>query len=147
MSPQTVKIIIVLVLLLHGVAHARAAFYLLADALGFQHAPTLPVRTWLIPSLSLKAASFAASIFWLFSTIGFLAAAWFFWSAGAAGETWQQLAIGAAILSTAGSALFSGIWPGAPTKRMSSLDTVISLVVNAAILIALLLFHWPTNYF
>jgi hypothetical protein len=65
-----------------------------------------------------------------------------FWSADVPGETWRQIAIASAIISTLGSILFSGIWPGAPTRRMSTLDTVISLVVNVAILIALLLLNW-----
>ncbi len=80
MSPQTINIIIALVLLLHGIAHGRASFYLLLDGFGLSHAPTLPVRSWIIPKLPIKAASLAASIFWLLSTVGFMAAAWFFWS-------------------------------------------------------------------
>jgi len=32
-------------------------------------------------------------------------------------------------------ALFSGIWPGAPNRRLSNIDTAIALAINAAILV------------
>jgi hypothetical protein len=143
MSPNTIKTIIAIVLLLHGFAHGRAFFYLVADAFGMSHAPTLPVRTWLIPSLSLRAASSAASVFYFLSTIGFFVTAWLVWSTDASGGTWRQIAVISAIISTLGSVLFSGIWPGAPTQKMSTLDTAISLVINVVILVALLGLKWP----
>jgi len=48
-----------------------------------------------------------------------------------------------AIISTLGIILISGIWPGAPNRKLAILDTIISLVVNLAILITQLWLHWP----
>ncbi|MBE2240570.1 MAG: hypothetical protein IAE81_22475 [Caldilineaceae bacterium] len=53
------------------------------------------------------------------------------------GVTWQQLAAAAAAISTLGIVLFSGIWPGAPNRKLSKIDTIIALVINAAILVLL----------
>jgi hypothetical protein len=143
MSPHTINIIIAIILLLHGLAHGRAFLMLLTDAFGLGSGATLPVRAWLFPSLSRRASAAAASIFWLLPTIGFIWAAWMLWSADVPSEAWRQIVIASAIISTLGSVLFSGIWPGAPTRRMSDLDTVISLVLNGVILVALLLLKWP----
>jgi hypothetical protein len=145
MSEQTIQTIIAIVLLLHGLAHGKAFFSLLADAFRTGKGNTLPVRTWIFPSLSIRVVSLAASVFYLIATIGFLATAWLVWSSGLTGETWRQIAIGAAIISTLGSLIFSGIWPGAPTERMSNLDTVISLALNAIILVALAWLNWPAQ--
>lgn len=143
MSDQTIKIIITIAIVLHALAHGRAFLSLIRDALGSGTAKTIPVRFGLAPSLSRKAAASLASVFWFLATLGFFAAAWMFWSGAQPEEAWRQIAIAAAIISTLGSLLFSGIWPGAPTKQLSTLDTVISLVFNAAILIALVLLKWP----
>ena len=142
MSPQTIKIIITATLLLHGVAHGRAFLTLVAVAAGGSHA-WIPVRSWLFPSLSLKTAAAIACVFWLPATIGFVAAAMAFWGIVIPGETWRQLAIVSAIISTLGIALFTGTWPGAPDRRLSTLDTIIALVINLAVFVALLWLQWP----
>ena len=66
-----------------------------------------------------------------------------YWSGAQPEAVWRQIAIAAAIISTLGSLLFSGIWPGAPTSQLSTLDTVISLMLNAVILVTLGLLKWP----
>jgi len=38
------------------------------------------------------------------------------------GVTWQPLAAAAAAISTLGIVLFSGIWPGAPNRKLSKID-------------------------
>ena len=143
MSDQTIQFLIVAVLLLHGIAFARATGTLLVQWRSRSNSGWLPLRFWLYPSLSAPATAALAFFFWLLSTIGFIGAAMAFWEILIPGELWRQLAIGGAIISTIGIILFSGIWPGAPTKRMSQLDTVIALVVNVAILVCLLWLEWP----
>jgi hypothetical protein len=59
------------------------------------------------------------------------------------GEYWRQLALISAVISTLGTLIFSGIWPGAPDQRLSTLDTVISLVVNVAVIFLLLVMQYP----
>ena len=143
MSPQTIKILITAVLLLHGIAHGRAFVTLVMVAAGRSSNEWVPMRSWLLPSLSERAAAGIAGIFWLLSTIGFVAAALSFWGAILPDAPWRQLAIASAIISTVGTALFSGIWPGAPNQRLSSLDTAISLAVNLGVIIALVWMQWP----
>jgi hypothetical protein len=141
MSPQTIKFIITAVLFLHGLAHGNAFLSLPRQAGGSK--PVLPVRSWLIPSLSPRTAAIVAGFFWLLSAIGFVVAGLSFWGALLPGSDWRQYAVLSAIISTAGIILFSGIWPGAPNRRLSNIDTVIALVVNIAIFVTLLWVQWP----
>jgi hypothetical protein len=143
MSPNTIRIVITAVLVLHGIAHGRALLTLLADATGLGSGAWLPVRSWLFPSLGRRTAAIVASVFWLLSTLCFLAAGLLFWGTFASEEYWRQLAIAGSIVSTIGIALFPRTWPGAPNTKLSDLDTVIALVMNLAILVSLLLLNWP----
>jgi hypothetical protein len=143
MSDHVIKILIAGALLLHGLAHGRAFIALVIDALRSQSEPAVPVSSWLLPSLSTRATAGIASPFWLLSTLGFIGAALAFWGTIIPGELWRTLAVSSSIISSAGMVLFSGIWPGAPDRRLSNVDTVIAAVMNAAILVLLLVFGWP----
>lgn len=143
MSPQTIKIIIAGALLLHGLAHGKAFFALIADASRMGGQAPVPIRSWLLPSLSPKAAAIIASPFWLLSTLGFIAASLGLWGTFVPGEAWRPLAVVSSVISSLGIVLFSGIWPGAPNRRLSNLDTAIALVINTVILVLLVLLDWP----
>lgn len=143
MSAQTIKILVTAALFLHGVAHGRAFFALLNQSLGRLPASWLPVRSWLLPSTSGKAVAGIASIFWLLSTVGFIAAALSFWGILLPPDVWSQVVVPAAIISTLGIILISGIWPGAPNRQLAILDTVIALIVNIAVLVSQLWLNWP----
>jgi hypothetical protein len=143
MSTQVIRIIIAGTLLLHGIAHGRALIALLACAFGANPSPKLPVRSWLFPSLATRTAALIASVFWLLATLGFIAAALSFWGVLIAPDAWRQLAVVSAVISTVGIVLFSATWPGAPSRRQSTLDVVIALVVNLAVFVALLWLNWP----
>jgi hypothetical protein len=142
MSPDTIKFIITAVLFLHGVAHGWAFFQLLPQATNPNAKPAIPVRSWLFPKLSPRPAAIAAGVYWLLSGIGFIGAALSLWNAPATG-LWRQLAVGSALISTIGIVLFSGIWPGAPNRKLSNLDTIIALVVNIAVFLLVLVLNWP----
>jgi len=142
-SPDVVKILIIGALLLHGLAHAKAFFELIGDALRPQERKTLPVHSWLMPSLARKTASLLASPFWLISALAFVVASLSFWGIAMAGFDWRTLAVAGAIVSSLGIALFSGVWPGAPSQKLSTLDTVIALGMNAAIVVLLVGAKWP----
>ncbi len=144
MSPQTIKILITAALLLHGVAHGRAFSCLAQTAAGGGSSVWIPMRSWLFPKASKKTTAAIAAVFWLLATIGFVVAALGFWGFIFPGQYWRQLSLVSAVISTLGTVLFSGIWPGAPDKRLSTADTVISLVVNVAIFVALLVLQWPS---
>jgi len=143
MSPQTIKVLITAALLLHGLAHGRALFSLVAQVAGAPTGAWLLVRSWLFPSLAPRIAAAIAAIFWLAATVGFIAAALSFYGGFIPGQLWRQLAIVASIVSIIGIALFNGIWPGAPSRRLSNLDTSIALGMNVAILLSLLWLQWP----
>ncbi|MCJ7570218.1 MAG: hypothetical protein MUO58_22115 [Anaerolineales bacterium] len=143
MSPELIRILITAAILLHGVAHAKAFFALIANAATSGDRAPVPVRSWLFPSLSPRAVALLASPFWLLSTTGFVAASLSFWGILAVAEMWRQLAIGSSVISALGIALFSGIWPGAPSRKFSALDTAIALFMDAAILVLLLWAKWP----
>jgi hypothetical protein len=142
-SPDFIKVLIAGALLLHGLAHGKAFLELIRDALRPETRRTLPVHSWLMPSLSRKTASLLASPFWLLSALAFIGAALSFWGIALEGSAWRTLAIGGAILSSLGIGLFSGVWPGAPTRRLSVLDTLIALGLNAVIVVLLVGINWP----
>jgi hypothetical protein len=142
MSPATIQFIITAAIFLHGLAHGRAAAALLIQAGGKRLKDWLPMRTWLVPSLEPKIAALIAAFFWVPSTLGFLAAALVLWGILSPGADWRTLALASAVLSTLGSLIFSGVWPGAPNRKLSNLDTTISLVINAAIILVLQVFGW-----
>lgn len=123
-------------LAIQAFSHGVAFFALIGDARS-DDKPALPVRSWLLPALSHRTAAWIASIFWLLATLGFVAALISIWNRLLPGLPWQALAAAAAAISMLGIVLFSGIWPGAPNRKLSKTDTIIALVINAAILVLL----------
>jgi hypothetical protein len=142
-SPELIKVLLAGALMLHGVAHGKAFFALIGDAQRAGDRTPLPVRSWLLPSLSPRAAALLASPFWLLSTLGFILSSLSFWGFLVTGDIWRPLAVAGSIVSTLGIVLFSGIWPGAPNRRLSTLDTGIALVLNGVILVLLVWLQWP----
>jgi len=88
-----------------------------------------------IPLLAASVATTVASIFWVLSTIGFVAAAMSFWGVLVPGDAWRQLAVASSIVSALGIVLFFGTWP--------TFNTFAALAVNIAVLVTQLWLHWP----
>lgn len=143
MSPETLKFIIAAALLLHGLAHGRAAFVLAGEVARPDARRALPLRTWLKPSLDRRLASGLALPFWFLSTVGFLWAALAVWGTVEATLSPSEVAAASAAISTAGIVVFSGIWPGAPSRTLSNLDTGIALGLNLVILVLVIGMGWP----
>ena len=143
MSPQIIKFLITATLLLHGLAHGTAFFALLTFASQNGKGAKLPFSSWLFPSLKPRTGAYIASVFWLLSAVGFILASLSFWGTFLPDEVWRSLALVSAVISTVGIILFKGTWPGAPTLKISILDTVIALVINLAVFVCLLWLHWP----
>jgi hypothetical protein len=139
MSDQVINIVIGAVLLLHGLGHGGAfgALIWIGRRGGKAAAPWRAARSWLIPTLSARAATIVASIFWILSLIGFVAAALSFWGILVPGEVWRQLAVASAIVSFVGIVLFFGIWP--------TFNMLAALGVNVTVLVTQLWLHWPAN--
>lgn len=135
MSAQTIKVLIAGALLLHGLGHAGAVGALIANALGRPTGSWPPARSWLFPSLAAPAARTVASIFWVLSAIGFVAASMSFWGILVPGDAWRQLALASSVVSILGIALFFRPWP--------TFNTLAALGMNIAVLVTQLWLHWP----
>lgn len=140
---EIVKLVIFVVLLLQGLSHGTAAYALFKDAARAEGQPPVPVRSWLLPSLAPKTAAWIASIFWLLATLGFVATALTFWQVMMPVAAWQALVAASAIVSMLGIGLFSGIWPGAPTRKLARIDTVIALLIDVVVLVLLVVGWLP----
>ena len=137
MSEQIIKIVIAAVLLLHGLGHGGAlgALIWIRSRPGGDTGGWLAARSWLFPSLPAPVATTIASVFWVLSLIGFVAAALSFWGILVPGDAWRQLAVASASVSTLGIVLFFGTWP--------TFNTIAALAVNIAVLVTQLWLHWP----
>ncbi len=135
MSPQLIKILIPLVLLLHGLGHGGAIGALIAIDRGLSGGKWLSARSWLFPNINSRAAKIIAIIFWGVSLIGFVAAALSFWGILVPGDLWRQLALISAFISFTGIVLFWGRWP--------LFNTLAAQAVNVAVFVTQLWFYWP----
>jgi hypothetical protein len=137
MSDQTIKLLIAGALLLHGLGHGGAlgALIWLAKKPGTSTGGWKPARSWLFPNLDPSTARTIASIFWVLSLLGFVAAALSFWGILVPGDLWRQLALVSAVVSGVGIVLFIGNWP--------TFNTIAALAMNVAVLVTQLFTHWP----
>lgn len=145
LSPSVLRIIVVVALATHGIAHAMALAGLIGQSVGGASASQVAVRSWLLPGLGPNATAAAASLFWLAATVGFLLAALSFWGILVPDAPWRQIAVASAIVSIVGIALFSGTWPGSPSELRSMLNTGVAMTMNVAILVTQLWLHWPAQ--
>lgn len=127
-------------LLIHGLGHGGALGALAwigrfgeKDTGGWHAA-----RSWLFPSLDPRTATATASLFWIASMIGFVAASLSFWGVLVPAEAWRYLAV-IAFVSAIGILLFFGTWP--------TFNMLAALGMNIAVLIALLWLRWPPEPF
>jgi hypothetical protein len=145
LSTPVFRIIIVVALAAHGIAYAMALAGLIGQSLGGASASQVVVRSWLMPGLGPNAAAAAAIPLWLVATVGFLLVALSFWGILIPDAPWRQIAVGSAIASIVGIALFAGTWPGRPNELESMLDTGVAITMNVAVLLTLLWLHWPAH--
>lgn len=135
MSTSTIQIIIGAVLLLHGLGHIGALAALSFTGRGRDTGGWKSARSWLVPSLAPGTARAIASVFWVLSAVGFVAAALSFWGILLPTDIWRQLAAVFAIVSAVGIVLFLGTWP--------VFNTIAALAVNIAVLVSIFWLHWP----
>jgi len=139
MTADTARGLIFGALMIHGLGHGGAlgALTWIAFRPGDPTGGWSAARSWLLPALPAATATAVASGFWIVSMLGFVAAALSFWGIVLPGEAWRPLAIGSAVVSLVGIALFFGTWP--------PFNTIAALAVNALVLICLLWLRWPTD--
>jgi hypothetical protein len=143
MSADTLRIGIAVGLLLHGLAHLVALGALLAILAGAQQRSSLIPRLWVLPRSSARLAALVGALLWAAAAVGFLGAAAAIGGMWLNASAWRVLATAAAFISLVGIAAFAGTWPGSPTSRRSVLNTGIAVLVDLAIVAALLGLHWP----
>lgn len=144
-SPSVLKIIVVVGLAAHGIAHAIALGGLIGQSAGGASASQVVIRSWLLPGLGPNAAAASAIPFWLVATVGFLLAALSFWGILIPDAPWRQIAAASAIASLIGVAFLAGTWPGSPTELRSILNSGIAVTMNVAVLLTQLWLHWPAQ--
>jgi hypothetical protein len=137
MSDQMVKLIITGALAVHGLGHggAVAALAWIGVRPGTDTGGWHAAQSWLLPGLSAGTAASVASVIWIASLVGFVAAALGFSGILVPGEAWRPLAAITAVVSMVGIVLFIGTWP--------AFNTVAALGMNVAVLVALLGMRWP----
>ena len=122
-------------LLLHGLGHggAMGALWWIAEQPGTETGGWTAARSWAFPTLA--AAPMLAIGFWTVALVGFVIAALSFWGVLLPGDWWRPVAVLAAVVSLVGILLFAGNWP--------TFNTIAAVAMNVAVLVAVLILHWP----
>jgi len=128
MSSDWWRMLIGAVIAAHGVGHV----FFLVPTVGLAHWAGLTGRSWLlsghIPDLAVK---IAGAVLWLLVIAGFVAAGVGVWSQQ---EWWRSVAIASSAVSLLGLALFA----------QGGQQFLSAAVMDVIILVALLVFHWPS---
>ena len=138
------EIVFAIAVLGHGLAHAVATINLGRQIGGTVKDGALTVRSPLLPDLSVRAAAALAMAFWLPATIGFFVAVPAMLDLFLGDLAWSAVLAVAALISSAGIALFAGTWPGGEA-RLRALHIVLALGMNAIILVTQLVLGWPES--
>ena len=142
-SARTIRIVIFIALLAHGIAHMNAIIALISQGLSGPSSAVVTVQSWLFPSFSPNLSALLALPFWVISGLGFLAAAASFWGIFLPALAWRRVALMSAIISSIGIVLFSAIWPGTPNDLRLLIHPFAAMFMNIAVIATQLLLHWP----
>lgn len=136
MSPTTLRILIGLVLIVHGIGHAMAFF----PALNIFSNEFWHHRSWLLTSLIGDTASRVLSMI-LFGAalLGFVAAGLGLFGWLVPHEWWRNLAVVSAVISLVALALFWNSFASLFPNKIGA------IAVNIAVLWGLLLANWPSE--
>ena len=136
MSPLTLRIIIGLVLLVHGIGHIMAFL----PALNITSTDKWHHRSWLLTPLIGDNASRVISII-LFGAafFGFIAAALALFGWLVPHEMWRTLSVYSAVISLAALSLFWNSFVSLFPNKIGA------IAVNIAVLVSLLWLNWPSE--
>ena len=136
MSPTTLRIIIGLALLVHGIGHIMAFF----PALNITSTDKWHHRSWLLTPLIGDSASRVISII-LFGAafIGFIAAALGLFGWLVPHDLWRTLSVYSAVISLVALTLFWNSFVALFPNKIGA------IAVNIAVLVCLLWLNWPTE--
>ena len=134
MSTSTLRIIIAIVLIGHGIGHVLGVL----AAFGVKLTPTHSAKSWLLTgALGEMVSRGLAFVIFLAATLGFIAAGLGMFGWLVPESLWQQLAIWASVISLVGLILFINAFPTFFPNWIGA------NAVNVAVLVLLLLAHWP----
>ncbi len=136
MSNQTLRIIISLVLIAHGIGHWMG----IMTAVGAIKTDNWHSRSWLLTdSLGDSTARIVALVLWIVAFIGFLAAGTGTLGWSVTEDSWRTLAVIAAVISLVALVLF---WNAFAVLFPNKIGAI---AVNIATLVAILLADWPSD--
>jgi hypothetical protein len=136
MSASTLRIIIALGLLIHGIGHAMAFF----PALGIFSTENWHHRSWLLTgAIGDSASRIISMIFFGIVLIGFVGAGLGVFGWLVPHELWRTLAIASAVISLVALALFWNSFAALFPNKIGAIG------VNIATLVCLLWANWPTE--
>jgi len=134
MSPRVIQIAVPIVLILHGVGHVMGVL----TATGAVGTDAWHSRSWLLTDLlGDSTARMIASVLWIVTVVGFIAAGAgaFGWSATAG--SWRTIAVVMAVVSLVTLALYWNAFASLFPNKIGS------IAVNLAVLYGVLIAHWP----
>jgi hypothetical protein len=136
MSGTTLRIIIALVFLVHGVGH----FMGIMPAVGLSSVKGWSSRSWLLtPLLGETASRIISVVLFLAALVGFLAAALGLMGWLVPHDTWRTLAVASAMISLIALALFWNAFVSFFPNKLGA------IVVDVATLVCLLVLNWPSE--
>jgi hypothetical protein len=136
MSSTTLRLIIALVLFVHGIGHVMG----ILPVLGLSTIETWNVRSWLLTDLLGDTITRVIGfILFAAALIGFLGATLGLMNWLVPHEWWRTLAVVSAVISLVAIALFWNAFVAFFPNKLGA------IAVNAAVLIGLLVADWPTE--
>lgn len=136
MSPTTLRLIIGLVLLVHGIGHVMAFL----PALNITSTDKWHYRSWLLaPVIGDTASRVISIILYGAAFIGFIAAALGLFGWLVPHDLWRSLAVVSAVISLIALALFWNSFASLFPNKIGA------IAVNIAVLVCLLWLNWPTE--
>jgi hypothetical protein len=136
MSNQTLRTIIALALIIHGIGHWMG----ILTATQVIKTDTWHARSWLLTDpLGDSTARMIALALWVITFVGFLAAGAGAWGFDPTQGSWRTIAVVSAVLSLIALALF---WNSFAVLFPNKVGAI---AVNVATLVAILLRDWPST--
>ena len=136
MSPTVLRMIIALVLFVHGIGHVMAFF----PALGISSTETWHARSWLLTSVIGESASKVILVI-LFGAalLGFVGAALALMGWLVPHDVWRTLSIVSAVISLIAIVLYWNAFVALFPNKIGA------LAVDIAVLVCLLFLNWPSE--
>jgi hypothetical protein len=136
MNPATLRIIIAIVIIAHGIGHCLGV----VPAFGVKLTPTHSAKSWLFTGIIGETGSrILIALIFSAAIVGFIGAGLGMFGWLVPGSMWMKLAAWSSILSIAGLVLFVNAFPTVFPNLVGA------MAVNIAVLISLYWLHWPPD--